>query len=71
MPLSKPTAKLSPAKLKRLKMYYPIFTILYLSYPFSNDMSNLRNSTQLFYKPIFNYFFSYFKEYSYAHQSFI
>ena len=55
MPLSKPTAKLTFAKFKRLKMYYPIFTYSIPFYPFSNAMPNilkiqqiinLRNSTQ-------------------------
>ncbi len=38
MPLSKPIAKLTLAKLKRLKMYYLIFTYSIPFYPFSNDM---------------------------------
>ena len=55
MPLSKPTAKLTFAKLKRLKMYYLIFTYSIPFYPFNNAMPNilkiqqvinLRNSTQ-------------------------
>jgi hypothetical protein len=55
MPLSKPTAKLTFAKFKRLKMYYLIFTYSIPLYPFNNAMHNilkipqvinLRNSTQ-------------------------
>jgi hypothetical protein len=55
MPLSKPTAKLTFAKFKRLKMYYLIFTYSIPFYPFNNAMPNilkiqqvinLRNSTQ-------------------------
>ena len=46
MPLSKPTAKLTFAKFKRLKMYYLIFTYSTPFYPFSNAMPNtLKNST--------------------------
>ncbi len=41
MPLSKPTAKLTFAKLKRLKMYYLIFTNSIPFYPFSYDMPNI------------------------------
>ena len=55
MPLSKPTAKLTFAKFKRLKMYHLIFTYSIPFYPFNNAMPNilkiqqvinLRNSTQ-------------------------
>ena len=46
MPLSKPTAKLTFAKFKKLKMYYLIFTYSIPFYPFSNAMPNiLKNST--------------------------